>query len=69
MIVSHQVFMWFVTLMVVGICTFLAIRDASLLRACWKRRRQEPDELFGALVGLVIAAVGFAGVFKYHLGW
>jgi hypothetical protein len=76
-IVSHQVFMWFVTAMSVGICLGWGARDVYLLvrhlprrgRAAWSDQAAWRDQIFGSVMGLVLVALGLVGVLKYHLNW
>jgi hypothetical protein len=76
-IVSHDLFMWFVTAMAVGICVGWGARDVYLLsRRLLRRGRADPpdravwcDQVFGSLMGLVLVFFGLLGVLKYHLNW
>ena len=77
MIVSHQLFMWFVTAMGVGICVGWGARDVYLLFKLVPRRGRpdgpDPaarrDQVFGSIVGLMLVVTGLLGVLKYHLNW
>jgi hypothetical protein len=76
-IVAHDLFMWFVTAMAVGICLGWGARDVYLLskhlprrgRAAWSDPAAWRDQIFGSIMGLVLIALGLLGVFKYHLNW
>ena len=73
MIVSHQHFMWFITLMAVGICVIWGAREVYVLfknlprsgREKWKDHRQWRDLIFGSVVGMVIIVLGLIGVYRY----
>lgn len=73
MIVSHEVFIWFVTVMAVGICVGWGARDVYLLakhlprKSEWSDPDQWRDQIFGSIMGLVIISFGLIGVLKYHL--
>lgn len=77
MIVSHTVFMWFVTAMSVGICVGWGARDVYLLcknlpqrgRAASSDPAAWRDQIFGSIMGVVLASLGLLGVLKYHLNW
>lgn len=66
MIVSNEVFMWIATAAVVGICVGWGARDVYVLRKHWKNRAEHHDEVFGAIIGLIIMAVGLVGALKFH---
>ncbi len=66
MIVSETVFLWFCTSMVLGLALVWTIWDGNLVRKLWKTRNEDHDELFGALMGLVIMAIGVVGVILHH---
>jgi len=68
MIVSHTIFIWFVTAITGGLNFAWGVREVFLLRRFWPERRVRHDEFFGSMVGLVIAVLGVFGCFKYHLG-
>ncbi|HKE17363.1 MAG TPA: hypothetical protein VKB80_20955 [Kofleriaceae bacterium] len=76
MIVSHGLFMWFVTAMAVGICVGWGARDVYLVSRLLRRgpadrpdRAVWRDQVFGSVMGLVLAVFGLVGVLKYHLNW
>lgn len=70
MIVSHDVFIVFITLILVASSVGWAVRDVLFLR---RVRREEPDpvvrrdKIFGALMGMSIGLLGIVGVLRYHL--
>lgn len=69
MILSQSAFMLFCTVMVIGLCTSAGIRDIVVLRRLLRQKEytpQEKDLLFGAVMGLVMCAIGFGGVIKFH---
>jgi hypothetical protein len=73
MIVSHKLFMYFVTFASLLICGIWGARDVYLLarylprrgRAEWKDERQWRDQIFGSVVGVVIIALGIIGVIRF----
>lgn len=69
MIVSQTVYIWFVTVMVFGVCVGWGAYDVVLLKRSLARGREGHDPAFGAAIGLVISAIGIIGVFRYHLGF
>lgn len=77
MIVSHELFMWFVTAAAVGICIGWGARDIYLLakhlprkgRAAWSDPAAWRDQIFGSVFGLVMIVLGLVGALKYHLKW
>ena len=67
MIVSHEFYIWFITIAAAAVCAGVGAFDLVVLRRY--RRSTAPehrDRVFGALTGLVVAAVGFVGMIKYH---
>lgn len=71
MIVSHQVYIGFVTLMVVGIGVGWSIRDFLFLRRVLREERDpvvRRDKIFGAVMGMGLAVVGLIGAVRYHWG-
>jgi hypothetical protein len=69
-IVSHSVFIWFITSMVLFLCTTAGIRDVYVLTRLLRQSEYTPEEkdlLFGAVTGLVMCLIGFGGVVKFHL--
>ncbi|MBA3464723.1 MAG: hypothetical protein H0T46_32620 [Deltaproteobacteria bacterium] len=69
-LVSHTVFVWFLTLFT-GIVAFTwFVYDAIKLLRLRKEDGRDPvvhDKRFGYGIGVVIGAVGVLGVLKYHL--
>lgn len=68
MIVSNTIFLWFCTAMVVGLAGIWFVWDAMLLRRLWKTRKENHDEFFGGLMGILIVIVAFTGVVLHHRG-
>ena len=68
MIVSHSVYIWFITIATVGICLGWGSRDVYLLVRHWGQRKDNHDLVFGSVIGLVIALIGLGGILKFHLG-
>ena len=70
MIVSHDVFIGFITLILLASSAGWAIRDVLFLRRV-RRSETDPvvrrDKTFGALAGMSIGLVGIIGVLRYHL--
>lgn len=70
-IVSHTAFMWTCSFLISFAC--IARIGVELVR--WRRnlRPEVPrddvwrDKIFGHVMGLIIVAIGLAGVIKYHL--
>jgi hypothetical protein len=67
MIVSESIYIGFVTLMVVGLVTGWFIHDGKNLVRTLRRQVDDPDLLFGSVIGLLLAAIGLAGAIMYHL--
>jgi hypothetical protein len=67
MIVSQTVYIGFVTLMVIGLVIGWIIHDGKNLVRTLRRQVDDPDLLFGSVIGLLLAAIGLAGVIMYHL--
>ncbi len=68
MIVSHEHFMWFVTvLIVVPACAWFVV-DVIRLRRALRAGPEARDRIFGSVTGLIVAVIGFTGVLIYHLG-
>lgn len=75
MIVSHQHFIWFVTVVTVGTgLVWLVVDTVRLRRALAARavtaaeRGARHDRIFGSIIGLMVALVGIIGMLRYHLG-
>jgi hypothetical protein len=66
MIVSNTVFLWFCTFMVLGLAVIWTLWDGNLVRRLWSTRKENHDEFFGALIGLVIMIIGVTGVYLHH---
>ena len=67
MIVSANIFLWFVSAMVMGIAIVWTIWDGRNLIRLWPTRRENHDEFFGALIGLAIVVIGVSGLIRHHL--
>lgn len=67
MIVSANVFLWFVSAMVMGIAIIWTIWDGRNLIRLWSTRHENRDEFFGALIGLAIVVIGVTGLIRHHL--
>ena len=52
MIVSNEIYMGFVTLMVIGIGAGWGGWSLIDLKRVWKTRKEEHDRFFGAIIGL-----------------
>lgn len=71
MIVSHDTFMGFISVVTGGTCAWWVIQDSVRLRRALREDLGDPvvrDRVFGSLVGLAIYLVGLYGVADY-LGW
>lgn len=77
MIVSQEHYIWFVTAVTFGTSASWLVVDIVRLRRALAERDGMPDgpdqpsrhdRVFGSLIGLVVAAIGIAGVLRYHLG-
>ena len=66
MIVSNTVFLWFCTFMVLGLAVIWTLWDGNLVRRLWRTRKQNHDEFFGGLMGLVIMVIGVTGIILHH---
>jgi hypothetical protein len=70
-IVSETAFLWIISAILAGFSGFWLVRDIFFLRAV-RRGETDPvirrDKAFGALMGMIIGAIGVAGVLRYHLG-
>jgi hypothetical protein len=59
---------WIGTIMVASLAGFWLVWDALRLRRYWPRGAEAHDEIFGSIIGLIIAALGIIGVVRYHWG-
>ena len=66
MILSHDVFMAFCTLCIVGTCVGWMIVQIVRLRRNLAADEVNHDDVFGNLIGIIIMLIGFAGVAKYY---
>jgi hypothetical protein len=70
MIVSPTVFLWWCTLMVVGVAGAWVIVEVFRLKKVLGEDLSRPtvrDRLFGSLIGLAVGIIGVAGAIRYHL--
>jgi hypothetical protein len=70
MIVSQAAFIWFCTIVTVGIAVPWVFVDLYRLRRTLREDRSRPvvrDRLFGSLVGLAVGVLGVVGMVRYHL--
>ncbi len=68
MIVDHDTFMWFCSVLTAGMAVPWGTYEVVLLRRAFAKGKEAHDERFGAIMGLTISLLGIAGVLKYHLG-
>lgn len=68
MIVSSTVFLWIATSMVLALAVLWTLWDGSIIRRLWSARKENHDEFFGALMGIVIMLIGVTGVILHHQG-
>ena len=69
MIVSNVAFMWFYTAMILALVIAAGARDAIVLVRLMREKDYTPavkDRVFGSVMGLLLCAVGFGGVIKFH---
>lgn len=69
-LVSHTVFVWFMTLFTGIVAGTWFVYDA--LKLYWLRNADKTDptvhdKRFGYAIGMIIGAIGVIGVLKYHL--
>ncbi len=67
MIISNLAFLWSISAMVAGIAIVWGIWDGRNFIRLWSKRRENQDEFFGAVMGLVIVAIGVSGLIRHHL--
>lgn len=70
MIVSHHAFIWFCTIMTVGLAGTWVFVDLWRLRNVVREdlsRAIVRDRLFGSLIGLAVSIAGIIGMVRYHL--
>jgi hypothetical protein len=60
--------MWLGSLLVGALAGFWLVWDGIRLRRYLPRWRTAHDEVFGSVIGLIIAAIGIIGVIRYHWG-
>jgi hypothetical protein len=69
-LVSHTVFVWFISLMTGLVAGTWFVYDA--LKLWWLRKEdgRNPtihDKRFGYSIGIFVGAIGVLGILKYHL--
>jgi len=70
MIVSQHVFIWWCTVMTVGVAGTWVFVEVFRLRRVLREDLSRPvvrDRLFGSLVGLAVGILGVLGMVRYHL--
>jgi uncharacterized iron-regulated membrane protein len=67
MILSETAFLWFNSIMVMGIAIGWLWWDGNNLIRLWSKRAENKDEFFGAIMGLVIMVIGVTGLVRHHL--
>lgn len=71
MIVSHEIYIWFVSVLTCGTGVSWLVVDTVRLRRALAEREATParhDRIFGSIIGLIVALIGLVGVLRYHLG-
>ena len=66
MILSPKAYEWFVTGMIILISFGWVAVDVVRLRRYVKNKASH-DEIFGSIIGIVLASLGGVGLFKYYL--
>jgi hypothetical protein len=61
-------FQWFVIAMVWAIAAGWAMKDLIAITKRWKYRKENHDEIFGYVMGILLGTVGMIGAVKFHLG-
>ena len=67
MIVSPTAFLWFSSVMVMGIAIGWLVWDGRNLIRLWPIRHENQDEFFGAIIGLCMVVIGSSGLILHHL--
>jgi len=71
-ILSHDNYILFVSLMTGLVAAYWVVVDSYRLYAAWRDPDDHPavrrDRLFGSSLGIVIGVMGVAGVLAYHYG-
>jgi hypothetical protein len=70
MIVSHEVFLWFCSALVIGLSAAWIVVDIVRLRRALRDGAagvDVHDRVFGSIVGMVIGVVGLVGAARFHL--
>ncbi len=69
-LVSHTVFVWFMSILTAGVGGAYVIIDVKRLIQLRKADGRDPvihDKRFGFGIGVLVGAIGVIGVLKYHL--
>jgi len=66
--ISETPLAWIGTLLVGGLSAFWLVWDGLRLRRYLPKGREAHDEIFGSLIGLLIAAIGIIGVIRFWSG-
>jgi hypothetical protein len=68
MIVSHTQFMWFCSALIGVVSAAWLVVDLIRLRRALPYSPATHDQVFGSVIGIVVALVGITGVLRFHLG-
>jgi hypothetical protein len=69
-LVSHTVFVWFMSILTAGVGGIYFVLDIKRLYQLRNADGKDPvvhDKRFGFGIGVLIGAIGVIGVLKYHL--
>ena len=69
-LVSHTVFVWFMSILTAGVGGAYVIIDVKRLIQLRNADGRDPvihDKRFGFGIGVLVGAIGVIGVLKYHL--
>lgn len=69
-LVSHTVFVWFMSLLTAGVGGAYVVIDVMKLYKLRNADGKDPivhDKRFGYGIGVLVGAIGVIGVLKYHL--
>lgn len=64
LLVSHETFRWFVTIVTGGAASYWLLIDSLRLRKALRADRSKGvvrDQIFGSIIGLTIGAIGVVG--------
>lgn len=68
MIMSHESFMWLCSGLTAGMGLFWVVWDLLRLIRFLPKGKDAHDEIFGSILGVMIALFACVGVLRYHLG-